>query len=68
MKKQTKDPEAIKKEIQEWTSQAEWLASLRPDDITRDQLANKDIPSLKAQLAEKDERRPKLVRDAEEVS
>lgn len=68
MKKQTKDPEAIKQDIEEWQAQADWLTSLRPDDHSRDQLVNKEIPALKAELAEKEEQRPKLVHDAEEVS
>ena len=67
MKKQTKDPEAIKEEIEEWQNQADWLTSLRPNDLARDQLVNKEIPALKAELAEKEEQRPKLVSQAEEV-
>ncbi|RXW22871.1 hypothetical protein EST38_g2975 [Candolleomyces aberdarensis] len=68
MKKQTKDPEAIKKEIEEWQNQADWLAGLRPNDVARDQLINKEIPALKAELAEKEEQRPKLVSQAEELA
>ncbi|KAJ2934603.1 hypothetical protein H1R20_g2487, partial [Candolleomyces eurysporus] len=52
--------------IKESTTELESLK--KPNDVARDQLINKEIPALKAELAEKEEQRPKLVSQAEELA
>ncbi|KAJ3521830.1 hypothetical protein NMY22_g12151 [Coprinellus aureogranulatus] len=62
------DPEAAKQEVGEWEKQVQALIDLKPSDIRRKELTEREIPALKERLAAAEDERPDLTAKAEALA